>query len=74
VGEDQVVVAVVDGAGRPVVEGGEEAVGHGDGAAGGEVGLAVGGVFAADPGVADADALGGPVDVAPAQAEQFGLA
>jgi len=58
VGEDQVVVAVVDGAGRPVVDGGEEAVGHGDQAAGGEVGLAVGGVFAADPGVADADALG----------------
>jgi MFS family permease len=49
-----------------LVEGGEEAVGHGDRAAGGEVGFAVGGVFAADPGVADADALGGPVDVAPA--------
>ena len=69
VGEDEVLVAVVDGARGPGVERGQEAVGHGDRAAGGEVGFAVGGVFAADPGVADADALGGPVDVAPAQPE-----
>jgi hypothetical protein len=34
-----------------------EAVGDRDRAAGGEVGFAVGGVFAADPGVADPDAL-----------------
>ena len=57
VGEDEVLVAVVDRAGRPLVERSEEAVGDRDRAAGGEVGFAVGGVFAADPGVADPDAL-----------------
>jgi hypothetical protein len=60
VSEDEVVVGAVQRALRPAVHLACEPVGHRYGAARREIGFALGGVLAADPRVADADALGGP--------------
>lgn len=65
--EDEVIVGAVQRAPRPAIQLAREPIGHGDRAARREVRLPLPGVLAADPGVAHADALRGPVDVAPAQ-------
>ncbi len=72
-GEDEVVISAVRGAARPGFERAGGAVGHRDRTARGEVRLAIGGMLAPHERVADADSLGSPIGVAPAEAEELAL-
>jgi hypothetical protein len=73
VGEDEILVGVVEGALRPAIEFGGQAGGHRHRAPGREVGLALRRVLPADEGVAHPDPLRGPVDVPPAKTKQLRL-